>query len=71
MGSEGAQLWLVTELFTNGSLEDHIYIPNRSPHVNLQLVTQIAMDIARGMTLLHTKQIVHRDLKAGNILVTL
>lgn len=37
--------------------------------MNQELIRLIAMDIARGMTLLHTKQIIHRDLKAGNILV--
>lgn len=63
------QLWLVTELIPNGSLASHIYVPNRNPRLDGVLIVRIAMDIVRGMMYLHKENVLHRDLKAANILV--
>lgn len=60
-------LAIVTQWAEGGSLHDKIHDAEVSlpkPHK-----VDIACQIAQGMEYLHSKQITHRDLKSGNILI--
>ncbi|GJZ73481.1 kinase-like domain, phloem protein 2-like protein [Tanacetum coccineum] len=71
---EGDQMILVYEYISNGSLDDYL-----GDHVKLINLTwaqrmQICLDIARGLSYLHTSTkdkptIIHRDIKSANILL--
>ena len=58
----------VTELATNGSLFDYLHIEKNTPSVNQSLVW--ASDVAHGMKHLHDHDVIHRDLKSANVLLT-
>jgi serine/threonine protein kinase len=59
---------IITEFMAGGSLRK--YLHQQEPHsVPLNLVLKLALDIARGMSYLHSQGILHRDLKSENILL--
>lgn len=58
---------LITELMSNGSLND--FLRNKPEQLSPTNRTLIAIDIARGMEYLHSRSIIHRDLKSLNILL--
>ena len=60
--------YIVTELATNGSLHDYLHIEKKTPTVDRSLVW--ASDVAHGMKHLHDNDIIHRDLKSANVLLT-
>ncbi|CAN0518413.1 unnamed protein product, partial [Ectocarpus sp. 12 AP-2014] len=60
-------LCLVTELASRGSLWE--YLHSTSEPLSHALQTAFLYDIARGMLFLHTKGVLHRDLKSANVLV--
>ena len=60
--------YIVTELAINGSLHDHLHIEKKIPSVNQSLAW--ASDVAHGMKHLHDHDIIHRDLKSANVLLT-
>nr|DAD30947.1 TPA_asm: hypothetical protein HUJ06_009798 [Nelumbo nucifera] len=59
---------IITEYLAGGSLRK--YLHQHEPYsLPLDLVLRLALDIARGMHYLHSKGILHRDLKSENLLL--
>ncbi|KAI3801125.1 hypothetical protein L1987_29228 [Smallanthus sonchifolius] len=65
----GGTLATVTEFMTNGSLRNVLIKKDRSLDRRRKLL--IAMDAAFGMEYLHSKNVVHFDLKCDNLLVNM
>ncbi|CAM9885399.1 unnamed protein product [Ectocarpus sp. 13 AM-2016] len=60
-------LCLVVELASGGSLQQ--YLHSASDPLGHALQAAFLYDVARGMTFLHDKGILHRDLKSANVLM--
>ncbi|CAB1105815.1 unnamed protein product [Ectocarpus sp. CCAP 1310/34] len=60
-------LCLVVELASGGSLQQ--YLRSASDPLGHALQAAFLYDVARGMTFLHDKGILHRDLKSANVLM--
>lgn len=60
-------LCMVVEFASGGSLRQYLHSTRESLAHALQ--TALLFDIARGMSFLHKKGILHRDLKSANVLV--
>ncbi|CAA6665571.1 unnamed protein product [Spirodela intermedia] len=59
---------IITEYLSGGSLRR--YLHKQEPHsLPLKLVVKLSLDIARGMSYLHSQGILHRDLKSENLLL--
>lgn len=67
IGEKDSLLFLVTELINGGDL-GNILLDHKF-HIPWSLRVKIAKDIAEGMEYLHSKQIMHRDLKSNNLLL--
>ena len=61
-------VYIVSELAVNGSLFDYLHIHKNTPSVNQSLAW--ASDVAHGMKHLHDNDVIHRDLKSPNVLLT-
>ncbi len=61
-------LFIIAELFNKGSLADAIL--NKNFKIDRALAIQMLIDTAAGMLYLHSLNIIHRDLKAGNCLIS-
>ena len=68
LSSDKVSTYLVTELATNGSLFDYLHTKNETPSPDQCFAW--ALQIAGGMQHLHTNNVVHRDLKSANILLS-
>lgn len=60
-------LAIVTQLCEHGSLFGLLHSPTQ--HLTWHQLLEMARGAARGMAHLHAHQLVHRDLKSGNLLV--
>ncbi|GFR45868.1 hypothetical protein Agub_g7320 [Astrephomene gubernaculifera] len=59
-------LCIVFEYMSGGSVYDYI---RREGQLKLSAILKLAADVARGMDYLHQRKIIHRDLKAANLLM--
>jgi hypothetical protein len=59
-------LCIIFEFMRGGSVYDFI---RRHGHLRIVAVLRIAVEVCRGMEYLHKRKIVHRDLKAANLLL--
>ncbi|KAI3445214.1 hypothetical protein Pfo_001879 [Paulownia fortunei] len=67
--TEGSHRLLVYEYVCNGSLEEHLSDDCSQP-LNWEQRIKIAMGAAKGLAYLHARNIVHRDMRPDNILIT-
>ncbi|XP_042952548.1 serine/threonine-protein kinase STY8-like isoform X2 [Carya illinoinensis] len=59
---------VVVEYLPGGALKSYL-IKNRRRKLAFKVVIQIALDLARGLSYLHSEKIVHRDVKTENMLL--
>ncbi|KAL6960616.1 hypothetical protein U1Q18_038380 [Sarracenia purpurea var. burkii] len=59
---------VVVEYLSGGALKSFL-IKNRRRKLAFKVVIQLALDLARGLSYLHSKKIVHRDVKTENMLL--
>ncbi|XP_061356339.1 serine/threonine-protein kinase STY46-like [Gastrolobium bilobum] len=60
-------LYLVTEYMSGGSMYDFLHI--QKVVLTLPSLLKVAIDVSEGMNYLHQNNIIHRDLKAANLLI--
>lgn len=66
--SPEGEIYLVTELMSHGSIRDVLDKKGRNLRWDVRL--KLACDSAKGMAYLHSRSVIHRDLKPKNLLVS-
>ncbi|OEL16095.1 Serine/threonine-protein kinase STY17 [Dichanthelium oligosanthes] len=61
------QFYIITECMSRGNLFDFLH--NEHNALDVPTILKFALDICRGMSYLHQKGIIHRDLKSANLLL--
>jgi serine/threonine protein kinase len=60
-------LCIVTEYMSGGSVYD--YLHKQKAVLKMPMLLRVAIDVSKGMDYLHQNKIIHRDLKAANLLM--
>jgi hypothetical protein len=63
-----APLYIITELMSKGSLLDYLR-QDGGRELKFEMLTDMAAQVADGMSYLESKHFIHRDLRAANVLV--
>ncbi|RIA99620.1 kinase-like domain-containing protein, partial [Glomus cerebriforme] len=66
--NDGSKSYIVTEWAENKNLRE--YIKERGANIETRLKIRIAYDIAKGLNFLNVVNIVHRDIRSENIVIT-
>ena len=60
---------LVYEYMPRGSLENHLFRRGSQPPLPWSTRVSVAVDVARGLAFLHSRDVIFRDLKSSNVLL--
>ena len=68
LSSDSINTYIITELAPSGSLYNYLHVKGEKPSPDQGFAW--ALQVASGMQHLHSNNVVHRDLKSGNILLS-
>lgn len=66
---DGDDCFMISEYLENGSLFDHLHGKKRKEKLTNEIIFEILKGILRALQYIHSKGIVHCDLKSSNILI--